>query len=272
MNRKLRSYFKSSVSKVKTLSFGLKFEDNFNYLDIPDPSRSYINNSAKLHKEMHDSYVLDVEIDERYQDNIKELKLTNQSILTWEDYWLDTRNNSLIDPKIEHVNLQKNDLIHANFNLERKELKSLRLEGNRNLRALIISEAPKLEVLDISNCQSIEVINLGINGRIKALIAKNCNMTSQTQENLLRDFRPVVTSNSNTDFSLFRKKYETVIDLRGSEIDWGNRRIASKIRLLLCNNWLVLWDNPPPTSIVPPQMYSFFTSNLEDSLIRQYYA
>ena len=39
----------------------------------------------------------------------------------------------------------------------------------------------------------------------------------------------------------------------------------------ICNNWLVLWDNPPPTSIIPPQMYTVFTTNLEESLIKEYY-
>lgn len=268
---KIRTFFKTSVPIVKTLSFGLKFPENFNYVHLPDPSYSYLNNYAKLRKEMNDSYVLEVQKDSRFVGNIDELKLTNQNILTWEDLWVDGGDNRLIDPKIEKINLQKNDLVHVNFNLRRDELRVLKLEGNRSLRAIFIHETPKLEVLDISNCQALEVINLGLNGGIKALIAKNCNLSSQAQENLLRDFRPVITSSSNTPTILFRKKYETILDMRGSQIDWGNRRVASKIRLLLCNNWLVLWDNPPPTSIIPPQMYSFFTSNLEESLIKEYY-
>jgi hypothetical protein len=139
------------------------------------------------------------------------------------------------------------------------------------MRGVFITDAPNLEVLNISNCQALDVINLGNNKGIKALIAKNCNLSSTLQERLLRDFRPVQTSSSNRQFSMFRKTYETVLDLRGTEIDWGNRRIASKIRMLLCNNWLVLWDNPPPVSIIPPQMYAFFTTNLEESLIKEYY-
>jgi hypothetical protein len=151
------------------------------------------------------------------------------------------------------------------------ELKHLNLEGNVNMRSLFLYESPALEVLNISNCPAIEGINLGSNGGLKALLARNCQFTELAQERLLRDFRPVKTASMNTSFSMFRKDYETVLDLRGSQISWSNRRVASKIRMLLCNNWMVLWDNPPPASIVPPQMYAFFSTNLEDKLIKDYY-
>lgn len=269
--RKLHSFFKISSKEVKQLSFGLKSPENFNYFDIPDPSRTYVNNSAKLYKQMNDSFLLEVNLDSRYNGQLTELKLTNQNILTWEDHWINPETNKIIDPKIERINLQKNSLVHANFNLTRNELKYLNLESNRSMRGVFIADAPALEILNISNCQTLDAINLGNNKNIKALIAKNCNLSSTLQERLLRDFRPVQTSSANGQFSMFRKTYETVLDMRGTEIDWGNRRIASKIRMLLCNNWLVLWDNPPPVSIIPPQMYSFFTTNLEESLIKEYY-
>lgn len=271
MSRKLHSFFKVTNNSVKDLSFGLKSQRSFNYVDLPDPKGSFLNNSASLHKQMVDSYLLEINIDEKYDIQPKELKLTNQNILTWEDHWIDPKTNTIVDPKIENVNLQKNQLVHANFNLTRSNLKTLNLEGNRNIRAVFIHDAPNMEVLNISNCPVLDVINLGNNQSIKALIAKNCNMSSALQEKLLRDFHPVKTASLNTKFSMFRKNYETILDLRGNDIDWGNRRIASKIRMLLCNNWLVLWDNPPPTSIIPPQMYAFFTTNLEESLIKEYY-
>ena len=269
--KKLHSFFKVASKNAKMLSFGLKLPENFNYIDLSDQSSFYVNNSAKLYKQMMDSFLLEVSIDDRYTDIIKELKLTNQDILTWEDHWIDANSNQIIDPKIERINLQKNKLVHANFNLTRNRLKYINLEGNKNMRGVFIHDAPQLEVLNISNCQALDTINLGNNKSIKALIAKNCNLSSILQERLLRDFRPTYTASSNDKFSMFRKHYETVLDLRGSEIDWSNRRIASKIRMLLCNNWLVLWDNPPPVSIIPPQMYAFFTTNLEESLIKEYY-
>lgn len=269
--KKLHSFFKVASKDSKTLSFGLKLPENFNFVDMPDPSGTFVNNSAKLYKQMTDSFLLEVNIDSRYEGFPRELKLTNQDILTWEDHWIDANSNRLIDPKIEKINLQKNKLVHANFNLTRNNLKYVNLEGNRGMRGLFIHDAPNLEVLNISNCQALDVINLGNNKSLKALIAKNCNLSSSLQERLLRDFRPTYAASSNSKFSMFRKTYETILDLRGSEIDWGNRRIASKIRMLLCNNWLVLWDNPPPASVVPPQMYAFFTTNLEESLIKEYY-
>ena len=269
MKRTLKSYFKTTSKDVRTLSFGTG-GSSFNYVEF-NKNNSLLNNTASLFKEMNDSYVLEIGMADNYAGTIPKLKLTNQNILTWEDYWVDGSTKNLVDPLIEHVNLQKNQLVHANFNLKRAALKSVNLEGNRSLRAVFVHSAPKLEVLNISNCQGLDVINLGENRAMKALLAKNCQMSSLAMEKMLRDFRPVYTSTSNEEFRLFRKNYETVLDLRGSVIDWGNRRIASKIRLLLCNNWLVLWDNSPPTSIVPPQMYSFFTTNLEDSLIKEYY-
>lgn len=269
--KKLHSFFKITSKDIKTLSFGLRLPENFNYVDLPDPTGTYVNNSAKLYKQMTNSFLLEVNIDQRYNGSFKELKLTNQDIFTWEDHWIDAVSNNLIDPKIERVNLQKNKLVHANFNLTRNHLKYINLESNRNMRGVFILDAPNLEVLNISNCQALDVVNLGNNRNIKALIAKNCNLSSPVQERLLRDFRPTHTTSSNSKFSMFRKSYETILDLRGNQIDWGNRRITSKIRMLLCNNWLVLWDNPPPVSIIPPQMYAFFTTNLEESLIKEYY-
>ena len=271
MNKRIRSFFKVSSHEVKTLSFGLKLPANFNYVDIPDPEYKYLNNYAKLEKQMNDSYLLEVGTDERYNGRPRELKLTNQNILTWEDHWIDAEKNIIIDPKIEKINLQKNSLVHANFNLTRKELRHINLEGNRSMRAVFVIDCPLLEVINLSNCRSLETVNLGNNKNIKALIARNCGLSSLSQERLLRDFCPTRTSSSNKQFSMFRKTYETVLDLRGTSIDWGNRRVASKLRMLLCNNWLVLWDNPPPVSIVPPQMYAFFTTNLEESLIKEYY-
>ena len=271
MSRTLHSFFKT-IKGAKSMSFGEKAPSTFNYVNFNDKSKIYGSNRGSIIKQMHSSYLLEIELDEKYPSPvIPELKLTNLGILTWEDHWIDADSKRLIDPKIARLNLQKNSLVHANLNLPREELVYLNLEGNTNLQAVFIYMAPKLEVLNISNCPGISVINLGINKNIKALLVRNCQLNSISQERLLRDFTPTLTSSSNTSFNMFRKKFETIVDMRGSEIDWSNRRVASKIRLLLCNNWMVLWDNPPPTSIVPPQMYAFFSNNLEDSLIKDYY-
>ena len=268
---KMQTFFKT-VKEAKAISFGIKSPEHFNYVQFGTEEIAFASNTARLLKQMNDSYLIEVARDERVSPVIPELRLTNQEILTWEDYWIDEKSKNLVDPLIQKVNLQRNKLVHANFNLHRAELTHLNLEGNVNMRAVFITSAPNLEVLNVSNCAALGVINLGENRSIKALIARNCNLSSTAQERLLRDFRPVITSSSNSEFAMFRKTYETLVDLRGTEIDWGNKRIASKIRLLLCNNWLVLWDNPPPVSVIPPHMYAFFTNSLEDSLIKDYYS
>jgi hypothetical protein len=270
MTSKLHTFFKT-VKEHKPLTFGIKSPGSFNYVDFKDPDKNYLGSTVGLYKQMNDSYLLEIEKDDKFGEFIPELKLTNQGILTWEDYWIDPNTNQTVDPRIEHLNLQKNNLVHANLNLTREGLKFLNLEGNVNMQAVFIRDAPKLEVLNISNCPTLSIINLGRNKSFKALLAKNCSLTPVAQERLLRDFTPIFTSSSNTKFNMFRKTYETLVDLRGSEVDWSNRKIASKIRLLLCNNWLVLWDNTPPASIIPPHMYAFFTNSLEESLIKDYY-
>lgn len=266
----MHSYFKVLSKDVKVFSFGKKSPYNFNYVDLFDSHMNGLSSEVILQKQMNNSFALKISHNQPTQQNIKELKLTNQDIVSWEDYWID-ENKILVDPRIERINLQKNKLFHANFNLPRLELKYLNLEGNVNLRAILISSVPKLEELNISGCSSIDVIQLGFNKNIKKLLAKNCLLSESAQESLLGALTPTIASSSNGVFSMFRKNYETVLDLRGSEIAWGNRKIASKIRLLLCNNWLVLWDNIPPSSIVPAQMYAFFPATLSDSLIKDYY-
>lgn len=270
MNHKIQTFFKT-VKGAKTLSFGLKAPEHFNYVKLNTEVVPFSDNSAGLFKQMNDSYVIEISRDERVPIIIPEMKLSNQEIITWEDHWISGKDSSLVDPYIQRLNLQKNKLVHANLNLHRAELTHLNLEGNVNMRAVMIASAPKLEVLNVSNCAALNVINLGENRSLKALLARNCSLSTAAQERLLRDFRPVTTASSNKGFSMFRKTYETLVDLRGTEVDWSSRKVASKIRMLLCNNWLVLWDNPPPVTVVPPHMYAFFTNSLEDSLIKDYY-
>lgn len=271
MTRRLSSFFKVRKG-TKELPFGLRSDCRFNYFRSPDAEGRSLRDRGILKKQMNDSYELHLEVDEDYGVTIPELKLTNQGIVTWEDYWIDSESKVLVDPMIEHLNLQKNVIIHANLNVKRSALRTLILEGNVPMQALFVSNAPKLEHLNISNCPALKVVNLGFNGSLKTVLARNCALSSEVQEKLLGGMRPVLTSSSNSkEFTLFKKKYETLVDLRGTEIDWGNRRVASKIRLLLCNNWMVLWDNVPPASVVPPQMYSFFSRNLEEKLIKDYY-
>lgn len=264
----LQTFFKVQPDS-KAVSFGRKVEGVFNYVNFDGAKNDNLSNSASLLRQMNDSFALNIHAQSL---PIHELKLTNQNILTWDDLWIDADTKALIDPKIHHINLQKNNLVYANFNTSKLELRSLNLEGNTGMSALFVYEAPQLEMLNLSNCPGLEVINLGKNRNIKAILARNCNFSGVVQERLLRDFTPTLTSTSNRSPNMFRKTYGTILDMRGMEVDWGNRRVASKIRLLLCNNWMVLWDNAPPVSIVPPQMYAFFTNSLENSLIKEYYS
>lgn len=248
--RTIASYAKV-VEGTKLLEFG--------------PGSAYFNHAlgdtvsrAELRKQLTSSVEIMVE-----GGMPRVFKLTNQDLLTWDDYWIDAGTNQIVDPEIVDMNLQRNKLVYVNMNTPRLRLENLNLEGNATLRHLYIHEAPVLKTLDISNCTGLEYVSLGINKQIHSLVARNCRMTSSVMEQLLRDFTPTVTANANLrGAGAFRKQYSTLLDLRGNTIDWSNGKVASKIRILLTNNWVVKWDNNPPPEVVPPQLYAFFVESL----------
>jgi hypothetical protein len=248
-------YFKVDGTDVKALEFGHSGRE-FNGVRGGSVKR------AELRRQLRDSFEIGIEKD---GDVIPELKLTNQQVLTWDDHWVE--GGEIVDPGIQVLNLSRNRLVYVNINTPRPSLTRLDLSGNTPLQVLHLHECPELTYLDISGCRSLVNIALGINGRIQSLIAKDCEMGSDVMEQLLRDFTPTITSSSNVSGAgVFRLQQSTLLDLRGNEIDWSNRRIASKIRLLLTNNWVVKWSNNPPVNVIPTQLYSrYVESRIERS-------
>ncbi len=269
---KIESSFLFSNESEVILPFDKKQKNSsFNYVEFQN-SDVITNDLASLHKQKSNSGI--ISITKIAPGTIKHLKLTNQGLMTWDDLWIDSSSGYSEDPMIESINLQRNSLIYANFNLERKALKSINLEGNSKLKSFTGSELEMLEHIDLSNCVNLEVVNLGVSKNIKTLSLKNCRLTEEGLERTLSSFTPTKTASANVmpgTLPLFRKNFNTLLDLRGNNINWGNNKIASKIRLLVTNNWLVLWDSPPPTSVIPIQMYAFFPSNLsETNIINNY--
>lgn len=249
----IESYCKLSGDNIKLLEFGVGKE--FNYVLGSGIYR------AELKRQLKDS----VQITAEGGDSIDELKITNQSLLTWDDHWI--KNGEIIDPGIERLILSRNSLIYFNLNMTRSKIKYIDIQSNSGLEVVNLFEVPNLEYLNLSGCKELKNINLGSNGKIQNLLARDCNMGSSVMEQLLSGFTPTITSNSNNSGAgIFRLQYNTLLDLRGNQINWYNRKIASKIRLLLCNNWVIKWSNDPPTDIVPPQLYSkFVESGIERS-------
>jgi hypothetical protein len=268
---KISTNFLISKEDTIILPFDKKQSNSFNYLAFADKDL-VTNDRAFLYKEKSNS--MGIAIQTQGVALIEELKITNQNILTWDDLWIDAESSYSVDPKIESINLQRNDLLYVNFNLKREFLKSINLEGNYNLKSFIATDLPNLEVVNLDNCVELDYINLGLSKNIGILSLKNCRLTEKAMERTLSSFIPSVTASANIapgTLPPFRKVYKTLLDLRGNDINWGNTRIASKIRLLVTNNWLVLWDNPPPTSVIPIQMYAFFPKNIKETEIYQYY-
>lgn len=268
---KIESSFLISGEETTLLPFDKVQNNSFNFVEFQDKD-IITDDIAALFKQKSNSCV--ISILKKNPGAIKHLKLTNQNILTWDDLWIDEQSGNSVDPEIESINLQRNSLLYVNFNLSRKRLKNINLEGNIYLKTFTGSNLPALETINFENCINLEVVNLGQSKNIRLLSLKNCRLTEEGLERTLSSFTPTKTASANIypgTLPLFRKKYETLLDLRGNDINWGNRRIASKIRLLVTNNWLVLWDNPPPTSIIPIQMYAFFPKNIGDKQIEEYY-
>jgi hypothetical protein len=244
-------YCKLADSNVKLLEFGKGKE--FNYVR----GQEVVN--AEIRRQLKDSIEISIDLK---SSGIERLKITNQSLLTWDDHWIDKGSGKIIDPEIQELVLSQNDLVYVNINTPRPSLKVLDVKGNKNLKVLHLHECFNLETLDISQCQALENVSLGVNRNIQTLNAKDCNMTSSAMEQLLRDFTPVITASSNNrGAGAFRSPHNTLLDLRGNVIDWSNRRIASKIRMLVTNNWVVKWSNNPPAEIVPPQLYARFVES-----------
>ena len=253
------------------LPFSKKQSNSFNYVAFEN-TNIVSNDEARIYKEKSTSG--EIFIDSFNYKTLKELKVTNQGLVTWDDLWIDSEADVSIDPRIECINLQRNSLVYVNINEARDYLRELNLEGNETLKSVTITKAQALEVLDLTNCSQLEVVNLGLSKNIKVLSLKNCRLTEANLQNILCSFTPTKTESGNIipgTLPPFRKKFSTLLDLTGNEINWGNRKIASKIRLLVSNNWLVLWDNPPPTSVIPIQMYAFFPRNIGDKQIEGYY-
>ena len=268
---RISTHFLTDSKDIVFLPFDKKQNSSFNYVAFSNKN-IISNDEVSLAKQKNNSMVLTIETSSPRP--LEELKLTNQNILTWDDLWINEDDRYSIDPKIEKINLQRNSLLYANFNLRRDYLRSINLEGNNALKSFIATDLPLLEYLNLNECIALETVNLGLCKNIKVLSLKNCRLTEASMERTLSSFTPTVTASANIapgTLPPFRKNYETILDLRGNEINWGNTRIASKIRLLVTNNWLVLWDNPPPTSVIPIQMYAFFPKNIKETEIYQYY-
>jgi hypothetical protein len=250
----MRSYFKVLGNDTRVLEFGPSGEFN--------GTRCNSIYRANLKRQLRDSFEINIEQFGDSHSEINELKITNQSMLTWDDHWFNPETGKIIDPRVKRLDLRKNNLVYVNINTPRSYLEYLNISNNSGLRVLHLHECLSLSELNISGCKSLENISLGINRSLREINARECNMSSSAMEQLLRDFTPVITASANIKGAgIFRKQYETLLDLRGNSVDWGNRKIASKIRLLLTNNWVVKWDNNPPTEIVPVQLYRFFVES-----------
>lgn len=179
---------------------------------------------------------------------IDELKLTNSKITEWDDVWQDSKGD-IFDPRIRKLNLSHN-LLKAICILDpRKDLEEVNLSFNPSLVYFNVCNSVNLKRLDLSYCSSIQYINCSSSTEIEFISLKNSNCSEQCLESLLRNIKPHKVGK---------------LDLTGNKINWNNRNIASKIRLLLANNWNVFWDFDPPDSIIPLGYWKRFDPLLLD--------
>lgn len=182
---------------------------------------------------------------------IESLKLGGIGAVYWDDFWLN--GGSPADPLIRSMDL-RNSITLQSLNLPhlRPHLQDINLGGAKNLRYLNLAQCPGLISLDISRCHSLAEISLGMNLELNQLSVRDSRLSEEPLERILSGFSPAKSPVEITDRGITHGAY---LDLRGNIVPWNNRRIASKIRLLLCNNVAVAWSNNPPESVIPVEMY-----------------
>lgn len=227
------------------------FEKNpskLNYFSIKSNNyKKYVSPDFFFRKKKYNSYSIQLPLVDK-EETIEELKLTNIKITDWDDVWEDNKGN-ILDPKISKLNLSHNFIKSFSLLDPRLSLEKVNLSFNPNLVYLNISDSPKLTEVDLSYCSSIEYINLSSSFNLKKISLKNCDFSENCLESFLRNITP---------------HFIGELDLTGNSINWGNKRISSKIRLLLANDWKIKWDSNPPDSIIPLGYWKKFDPLLLD--------
>lgn len=184
-------------------------------------------------------------------NNFEYLKFNNTGIKAWLDIWFKDKNR--IDFNIKEINLSNSEYLQYIRFDQTKGIEKLIANNCLNLSYLNLSNCENLERLELNSCTNLNSISFGKNTKLKILSLKNCDLSENSLENILSNFYPC---ESPAEYiSLGKIKYESLLDLRGNFINWENRKISSKIRMLLANNFMVLWDNIPPEEIIPIQYY-----------------
>ena len=197
---KIESSFLISGEDTQLLTFSKVQDGSFNFVEFQDKD-VVTNDSAQLFKQKSNSCVISIK--NIKPGNIKSLKLTNQSLMTWDDLWLDSETGISVDPRIESINLQRNSLLYVNFNLKRTALKHINLEGNIYLKSFTGTNLSNLESLDFENCINLEIINLGLSKNIRSLSLKNCRLTEEGLERTLSSFIPTKTASAISSLEHF---------------------------------------------------------------------
>lgn len=215
-----------------------------NYFSVSDREyKKYINPDFFFSKSKYNSYQIQLP-----KTELNELKLTNIKITDWDDVWQDYSGN-ILDPKIKILNLSHNLIKNISILDPRDHLEELNLSFNSPLVYFNVSNSKNLKKLDLSYCTSIEYINISSSSNIEFISIKNCNCSEDCLESLLRNITPHRVGK---------------LDITGNKINWNNRNISSKIRLLLANNWEIFWDFDPPDSIIPLGYWKRFDPLLLD--------
>lgn len=222
---------------------------------IIEPNSKYVLNSlnySKINKTNSGSILRVQKISSRVIElNVEHpgteiLKFSNSGVKYWDDFWIDSDSKESVDPLVEELVLDGSFNLNAvNIFFERSKLKHINLSACESLVVLAIPNAPLLEEVILDRCSSLSEVQFGFNKNIRHLSLENCNLREKTLERILSAYIPSRNDNA-------------LLNLRGNIIPWGNRRIVSKIRMLLVNNIKVAWSNNPPESAIPVEMYSNF--------------
>lgn len=233
-------------AEIKTLGYPFNYAKLSGALTRPDI----------LSFNMISSRVLKLSMTIPDNSTIDLVKFSNSGTIVWTDEWVDPSINTSVDPHIVELNLTNSEYLESvNILGKRDYLKKLDVSGSRNLKNLSLPYASSLETLALNDCDSLQAISLGYSKNLKYISLNGCKLSETVLEQFLRTYYPVQNGVDLETYGNKKIQYDSYLDLRGNIIPWTNRRIASKIRLLLCNAVAVLWSNNPPENVIPIELY-----------------
>ena len=150
----------------------------------------------------------------RDYDELRGLTIRGCGINYWSDCWVNEK-GEVIDPLIESLNLQNNQLISLNINQTRRQLWLLDLSNNPQLASVSVISAPNLAVLKLNNINFIESLQVGRDSNsLMHVQITNSAIASNVISNLKFPQKPGILDLTGSVINLSVEDAEVISQLR----------------------------------------------------------